>query len=730
MPKYVPFNDDLCLVEQELKVKKTVIKKEPINHIWIYDRSGSMSWALPELTKQLITLSKTIEKGNSISLGWFSSEGQFNWVFKGFKITEKSDYKALENAIKSNSTSLGCTCFSEILNDTDKVIGDLSVLSKTFALHFFTDGCPVVSNYQKEISSIFSAIKKIKGRIHTGMFIGYGSYFNKELLSQMAEKMGAMLITANQLPEYSTSITKLIQLCDNSEPREAVDPLVSKPLSIFTVSDQGAVIYSIDEDGSIYVNPPTNGVTRVYYISKEKPNKKSWDKVEISDIDFGDTKNPLAQAIYAATLVMTQQTKTDVALEMIGKVGDKAIVDALNNAFTLDEYAAAENLIGAAVLDNGARFIAGRDPNYLPKADAFCVFNLLNILMEDKAAAFFPYHPKFSYEKIGVATKSKDGFSKFTANPTSKCPFTNLTWHESRLNLSVLARVDGTIELQDKNGKSAKDFGFSNPYPTFVFRNYTFIKDGRVHTKKFYITSSKETYGTLKNQGLICDDTFKTDGVYGVDISKLPAINRAIADGKTSATDLSKKALTEHKLKGVVKALKWLRDEEVPEDEKAPESFADEQVIFLKENGILTERGGIFQPQTEKEDPKDFYMAKYFDIKLSGIATLPPVKKIAEKIASNKPRTPAEVLIEEGLKIWDSKKAGMKDKKAKSEWFDKTIVDKQKEMKEIRQILQQTKFAILLGKKWFDEFSSRENCELTVDGVKCVFDLGEERVPY
>jgi hypothetical protein len=304
MPKYVPITEELCIVEQEIKVKKTVTKKGSVNHLWIYDRSGSMSWMLPELTKQLITLSKTLPKGDALSLGWFSSEGDFNWVFKGFKITEKSDYKALENAIKANSSSRGCTCFSEILNDTDNVINDLSVISKTFCLHFFTDGYPVVSNYKKEVESIFAGIKKIKGKILTGMLIGYGNYFNRELMTEMAEKLGAMLISSSEISEYSNSITKLIALAGNSEPKEAVETLVSKPLAIYTVTDQGAVSYSIDDDGCVYVNPTTEGATRVYYVSKEKPNKKSWDKVLPEDIDFGDSKDPLAQALYGASLVM------------------------------------------------------------------------------------------------------------------------------------------------------------------------------------------------------------------------------------------------------------------------------------------------------------------------------------------------------------------------------------------------------------------------------------------
>jgi hypothetical protein len=178
--------------------------------------------------------------------------------------------------------------------------------------------------------------------------------------------------------------------------------------------------------------------------------------------------------------------------------------------------------------------------------------------------------------------------------------------------------------------------------------------------------------------------------------------------------------------------LKWLKDQELgEEDEEKPAQFTDEQAKFLEANGIQVSRGGLFSPPTEKEEPKDFYMAKFFDVKLAGINSLPAVKKIAEKIASNKPRTPVESLIESGITQWNKAKGGIKagDKKEIASWFTTTIKAKQDELKTIRQEIQTSKFSVILGKRWFEEWTTRENCELTVDGIKCVFVLGEEKVP-
>lgn len=729
MPKYVQFDNNLVLLEQEVKAKKVIQKKEPVNHIWVYDRSGSMYGLISELCEQLIELSKKVPKGDTLTLGWFSSEGDFNWIFKGFRVVDNADYKPLEAAIKKNSHTVGLTCFSEILSDVSIVIEDLSVFSKSFSFNLFTDGYPVVNNYRKEVDSIFAAIKNIKGKITTAMLIGYGCYYNKELMAQMSEKLSAMLIHSSSIKEFSNHIVKLVNMSSSSQPKQEVEPLFQNSLAIFSVTDQGVVSLSLDDD-KLYVSPEKGKPVKIYYLSTEKPNKKSWDKIDMTTIDFASGQDSLSKGIYAAALIMSQQTKTDVAMEVIGKTGDKAIIDKLNNAFMVEEFGDTEEAIDKAVNDVSCRFASGRDSSYLPKADAFCVYDALNLLTEDEDSAFFPYHEKFKYEKIGVKSSEKEGYSEFIADPKSKCPFNTLIWNESRLNLSVQTSIKGTVQLREINGKTPAQMGFIENYPTFVFRNYTFVKDGHTHTKVFYLSSSEKTYKKFKNEGIVIDDDFKNTKVYAVDFGKLPAINRVLAGDNNSGVELCKNVLEMQRYKGEIKALKWLKNDVLGEKVAESETFSEEQAEFLKENCI--DKKGMYSPPTEKAEAVDFYMAKTFDIKLKGIASLPTVKKVIEKIASNKSRTPSESLIETGINLWEGVKLSglVEDDVKKSEWFEDILEKKQKKLREIRSSVQKTKMAVILGRKWFKEFTSRDNCELVIDGVKCVFELGEEKVGY
>ena len=56
----------------------------PINHIWIYDRSGSMEGTLAPLCKDIVEQAKLLKKGDTLTLCWFSGEGQNDCILKGF----------------------------------------------------------------------------------------------------------------------------------------------------------------------------------------------------------------------------------------------------------------------------------------------------------------------------------------------------------------------------------------------------------------------------------------------------------------------------------------------------------------------------------------------------------------------------------------------------------------------------------------------------------------------
>lgn len=737
--RYVQFKDGLYLVEQEIpKNSKAVSVSKNLNHIFIYDRSGSMYGLLEGLCNDLkARLRKTVQNGDTVTLGWFSSEGgQFRFPLKGYKVTNQKDFDKLDKVIDENNTTIGCTCFSEILTDTEQVVKDLSAIGNKFALVFLTDGYPVVSNYTKELETIKKAIKAVSGKISSSLMVGYGHYYNKELLSDMAERFGGALVHQTKLEDFPVTLGAFMDKARDTEDRILVE-LYARPHdggAVFSLDGSQVNVYAV-EDGKIAF-APTKGQDRVFVLTNKEP--KNGLLVDMNVLPKSKTpqytgadQEIFLKASYAAALVLTQRTKTDVAMDVLSTVGDVALVEQANNAFTNAEYGAVEQSIVNAIGSEKQRFLNGKKVGCLPDPEAFCVIDALDTLMADEEAEFQPYHENFEYQRIGVKAETKDGYPQFHPDKESRVPMTDLVWHDTKLNCSVRAKIKGSIDLPEESPeqelKRAKALG--KTFDTFVYRNYTIVKDGFLNTPKLTVSMSKETFEKFVDEGIV--DTEKNGRhykgrVYTVHLDRIPVMNRAMAEGNTSAKDLCKDAIKEMELMGVQKALKFLRNEIEPAEERGLDlGLTEAQEAYLKDCGV-TKNG--FAPPVDKEEPKDFYMAKEFEVKIAKLSSLPKVDEVREKIAAKKPLTASQELVATGLKEAEKALKGATTKAKKLATLDKLMGDVKKDLGEVRGRLQRTKFSVLLAKKWFDEIPSRDNTTIIVDGKECTFNVREVKV--
>ena len=678
-----------------------------------------MAYTLPQLAKDLIARVKTLPSNDHLTLGWFSSEGgEFNFMLKGFKVTEQADYKILEDTINKNKTPIGCTCFSEILTDKDKVIKDLSAISTKFAVCFFTDGYPVVNNYQREIDHIYSAIAKIQGRVSSSLLVGYGNYYNKTLMADMAQRFGGALIHSENLSAFDSALAKFLADSRNNEGKVDVDMPAGQKVAVFSLNGEQITNYK-EEGGKVAFVPTTATEDFVYFLS-ERPESGSEDVALTDSVVKSD--EAIVAAAYAAAYILTQSTKTDKALEVLSAVGDKALIDAVNNAFTNAEYGAAEQKIKDAMLDLSKRFQQGRNTKYLPAADAFCLLDVLDILGQDDQARFYPYNEKFKYERIGSATEQRQGFGKFTADRTSSSSISDLVWHGTMLNMSIRTKVNGTVNLQGEYKKQ----GFAEDYPCSIYRAYTVVKDGFLNIKEFPITMSQATFTTLKDKGLIDDPSWKSGEVYVLHLDRVPVINRAIADGKTSAKDLCKLCYQEISLEAQIKAFNYFKAqlEEKPEA-RADSALTAAQEAFLEANGI---KRGIFSPPVDKIKANDHYFAKEFDIKIKDHSSLPKVEEVITAAKDPKKKvTATKALVKVGVDRYE-KMAGGADPKKQLSIVKDMIGQAKGELGKVRGEIQRTKFAVILGKRWFDEFTSREDNKLSLDGKDFTVSVREVKV--
>jgi len=204
-------------------------------------------------------------------------------------------------------------------------------------------------------------------------------------------------------------------------------------------------------------------------------------------------------------------------------------------------------------------------------------------------------------------------------------------------------------------------------------------------------------------------------------------MNRAIAEGKTSAISLSKKVFEEIKLQAQLKVLNDTKKTLEEKTDYVDSTFAglnESQIDYLTSKGI-TKNG--FSPDMEKEEPVDYYFAKDFSIKVKSFSTLPSVKDTRDRIASGKLR-PADVVMQLGIDLYDNSPVSKQSDKIKLTWVEEKVKELKTQLLNVRFDIQRTKFAIILGKRWFVEFESRDESTLEVDGNTFTISVEETKV--
>jgi hypothetical protein len=124
----------------------------------------------------------------------------------------------------------------------------------------------------------------------------------------------------------------------------------------------------------------------------------------------------------------------------------------------------------------------------------------------------------------------------------------------------------------------------------------------------------------------------------------------------------------------------------------------------------------------------DFYFAKEFNISVKGFSSLPKVADVLAKLKTGKKLTLSESAMQEGMAVVATfDKLAPTVRLAALEDHLRSIKGK---LRTLRSTVQRVKFAVILGKTWFDEFTSREENVLEIDGYTVTFSVTEVKVGF
>lgn len=661
-------------------------------YIFIMDESGSIYRVSNDIRRDTLAAIKNLRPDDLVTVAWFSSEGMTGVLCKN---TPASMYNTIEKLVNMHKPPFCLTCFSESLEEVEKTLTD-TPNDWPVNMFFLTDGQPVVSNSKKEEERILSSCKRLSTKLSTATFVGYGDWYNRELMSRMTETAGGVFVHVEDLEKWQKTVDEFIH-GDIVNRIELAIP--NDAFAVFSLSSGKVVSYPIIARGKVLV---AENETQVFAVTPGETQ------------DEDDILGPR----YASAALAARSGNLDAALVILSKIGDIGLVEAFANAFTTSEVGLLIAQIELCAVMPSARFANGRKKNCLPKTDAFCLIEALEVLEDDPDAKFW-IDEGFDYKKIGPETKVISTLPQFHRTKGLGKPI-ELVWNSERLNVNIRVLHEGYIDVPDN------DLGFSSPFNCVEFRNYTIIKDGTRNVNVLPMSFSEATFTKFKAGKLLKrTETYDPSRVYQLDLRRIPLMNRAMYQF-VNAENVSRMKMQETTLQAFAKVANYYINLADPNGLTKISAYTPEQVEFLKEKcGIVNDN--VYSPKVTSEDPTDWYECTTFEVKIRGNATIPSVNDVMKRMSSSKEMSFVSHQMARAIEEYDKmyRDGKITELREKSKSFRKQLFA-------LRSNMARSKASVLLAGRWFSEFASRDkqDSSFNYNGLTFDFVIDKQKIAY
>ena len=716
-----------------IKAVETKKVKMPVHNVFCCDISGSMWDELPLMRKQLKNrLVDIIDEQDTITIIAFAGTNDCFILKEKVHCNNPTELSDLHKAIDKYLQPMGCTDFLQPVKKSMDVVKEDGYYNWVF----LSDGghnCGAFSRVMEELN-------KLAPHVNQSTIIEYGYYADSDRLSEMAEALGGTKMPASDFDHYKPIIESVFNGNAVSPKIEVELPFnakakLTRQFAVYiNTATNNVHVSAIDENNKVQL--PTS-ITKFYTVSR----------AAIGTLNKGKPSDD--KALYGIAYVLADKLDYDAVEDVLNATGDKKFIEMYQSSFGKQKLFAFQNELGAAIGDASKR--GEIDPNYKPNTDPFCVIDFFNEIAEEENLIRI-CSDKFSYNRTGAKTVDKVELTEEeqqklakakTASEVQKImdaakerqvkmeridkgyPLNAFVWNEERANLGGLFQIDVKLTLPKNNvGLTTVD--------SFIWRNYTIIKDGIVNMPVLPMIVTRNTYSKLlKHPALVLSDVSDEDknGMREVtiDISKLPVINKKKIKGckKSVMTNLALQ-LTDCKF-----TLNYLK-KQLTKDENAPASlfaqYSQEQADYLASLGI-TEKG--YSPAKVVEPDGDFYMATTLNSAFKGFSKVPSAADIEKKHKAGKALTAAEQYMEGVIKRVEDfiKKAGGNREDVVKAMIEQVNAEKNQYQRDIAQM----KFAMLVSRKWFADSESFDDNVDTVHsnyGVDLVMEyrFGDKKV--
>lgn len=682
----------------------------PTHHLIAIDISGSMYSDLPQLRTHLKNkLATLVQDNDTVSIIWFSGRGQVGTLVEALKIRGVADLSALHKAIDRFLVATGLTGFKEPLQEVERLIDGLKAkgpAGNLFNLFFMSDGYDNVTGSDKEILDLCARLEK---KLDNAAVVEFGYHANRPLLTKMAATLGGKLVFSDDFESYTVAFEGSMGGSTKKVPVKLGHALAFG--TVFALVGTNVLTFTPDADGVVLV---PEGLTDIAFFTTAPG--AAYDRAKHVD--------PL---VWASLAPLAQDLDSDKLFTVLGALGDVALVNQFGSSFSKEDYSRFTDSALAAATDTSKRYVDGYDAHAVPKEDAYTVLHLLADLSSSEQNLVYPYHPSWSYERIGAATQAVDEKAKFEVGDRSMgYPVNGLVWSEDRPNVSLRLRIEGDVTLP-----ASRPAGLPATIPSFIYRAYTIIRDGIVHTRQLPVSLSEDTFKKLADNGLLVGEVWAAGKVFELKYPKVPVINRLMVKGTTAATTFAK-VVELAKLKASQKVFNDYRDRLVEkESSKFIALYGVDAPEYLTSVGVT--EGSGYSPASVTVKSGDYYLATELKIAVKGLSSLPKVADVEAVLEANStvdPTTgkakkkplklgehlmaPALGRIEEFMSLSAFSTAAA-SKTMLVNWLDAEGKEIVKRTRELIQELAQTKFAVVVGHTWFTDLGSFENTSMEVE---------------
>jgi hypothetical protein len=762
----------LCKNTQFHKTTTPIITEIPTDSIICIDCSGSMTHELPKIRDQLKNkVAMMLKETDTITLVWFSGKTQFGVVVENVLLKTAVDLSGVHRAIDNYLKPIGLTGFVEPLDEVERIITRIQKPGRAINLFFMSDGF----DNQWSTPQILASTAKLAPIVSSAAIVEFGWYCNRPLMIQMAERLGATEVLAENFPAYEpifeTAITKKI-----TGTKKVDVSLETSPLHgfAFALQDNDVLAFAVDDR----VASIPEGISDLYWFSEIPPTANFQSASEVMENQNFTT--PMVQALYAGLVPLTQRMLSADIFRVLKVLGDVRLIEQFTQCFGKQAYVDFQTEVVECAFDSTKRYLQGYDRNRVPPDDAYTILDLLDELTNDDKNLFYPNHPAFNYERIGRKTvetsllneadekrigeiaaelvktrdpkrikelqqelsgftEGKTGLQFVPNNPDAGYPVSSLVLNEDRPNISAHVEIPGTVDLTNvivESPISSEDLHvFPVKFPTKIHRNYTIIRDGIRNVKVLPVSLTQQTYSNLmKNQ--IINETWTHDKIFEIDLSKLPLINRKMVKA-VSAKDLFTRQYELFMAKAKQKVFNQYADELLPTGHRKGlgDLYGDEAADWLAGLGI---KDYGYSPRVELAEATESYYGKELKVALSGLSSLPSVKDVIAKIEAKKKLTTRGTALEAGIRevkgFFESPSYSGINEIARQEmlrvWLTNRKNDTTLECRKLMREIAAIKFSIILGQTWI--FASLDENNLSMKfgdiDIECTANLREVEV--